>query len=139
MDCPFTSIFIRIIWFNKKLLDYDAMIGLTMETMIVTPIAFIYLFMIGEYGFGSFGSVSLTSTFLLMGAGIITALPLFILQKGQDSFHYMIGFLQYIAPTINLILGVFVFKEHFTSAHMTAFFSIWIALLAFSMAKQSLC
>ncbi|MDM5155714.1 EamA family transporter RarD [Bacillus sp. DX1.1] len=121
---------------TKKLLDYDAMIGLTMETMIVTPIAFIYLFMIGEYGFGSFGSVSLTSTFLLMGAGIITALPLFYFAKGARLIPlYMIGFLQYIAPTINLILGVFVFKEHFTSAHMTAFFSIWIALLVFSMAK----
>ncbi|WP_459500150.1 EamA family transporter RarD [Bacillus sp. C1] len=119
---------------TKKLLNYDAMIGLTMETMIVTPFAAIYLTMIGEHGFGSFGSIS--STLLLMGAGIITALPLFYFAKGAQLIPlYMIGFLQYIAPTINLILGVFIFHEHFTSAHTTAFFFIWVALFIFSMAK----
>ncbi|PEP48681.1 MULTISPECIES: EamA family transporter RarD [Bacillus] len=121
---------------TKKLLNYDVMIGLTMETMIVTPLAFIYLVMIGEHGFGSFGSISFTSTLILMGAGIVTALPLFYFAKGAQLIPlYMIGFLQYISPTINLILGVFVFHEHFTSAHMTAFFFIWVALLIFSVAK----
>ncbi|MBO1627106.1 EamA family transporter RarD [Bacillus arachidis] len=121
---------------TKKLLNYDAMIGLTMETMIVTPLAVIYLVMIGDHGFGSFGSISSTSTLLLMGAGVVTALPLFYFAKGAQLIPlYMIGFLQYIAPTINLILGVFVFHEHFTSAHMTAFFFIWIALFIFSVAK----
>ena len=47
----------------------------------------------------------------------------------------MVGFLQYIAPTISLILGVFVFGEHFTSTHMIAFFCIWVALFVFSVAK----
>jgi chloramphenicol-sensitive protein RarD len=47
----------------------------------------------------------------------------------------MIGFLQYIAPTISLILGVFVFGEKFTSTHMMAFFCIWVALFVFSIAK----
>ncbi|MEY8349503.1 EamA family transporter RarD [Bacillus cereus] len=121
---------------TKKLLNYDAMIGLTMETMIVTPLAVIYLFMIGEHGFGSFGSISPVSTLLLMGAGIVTAVPLFYFAKGAQLIPlYMIGFLQYISPTINLILGVFIFHEHFTSAHMVAFFFIWVALFVFSMAK----
>ena len=121
---------------TKKLLNYDAMIGLTMETMIVTPFAVLYLFMVGEHGFGSFGSISTTSTLLLLGAGAVTALPLLYFAKGTQLIPlYMIGFLQYIAPTISLILGVFVFHEHFTSAHIMAFFFIWIALFVFSIAK----
>lgn len=47
----------------------------------------------------------------------------------------MIGFLQYIAPTISLFLALFVFHEKFTAAHMTAFSFIWLALLTFSAAK----
>ncbi|MEH7463914.1 EamA family transporter RarD [Bacillus thuringiensis] len=121
---------------SKKLLDYDAMIGLTMETMIVTPIALVYLGMLGAEGVSSFGTVSITSTLLLAGAGIITALPLLYFAKGTKLIPLsMVGFLQYIAPTISLVLGIFVFHEHFTSAHMTAFFFIWIALFIFSIAK----
>lgn len=121
---------------TKKLLNYDATIGLTMETMLVTPFAIIYLVMTGAHGFGSFGSISMLSTLLLIGAGIVTALPLFYFAKGTQLIPlYMVGFLQYIAPTISLILGVFVFGEHFTSTHMIAFFCIWVALFVFSIAK----
>ncbi|TKJ02822.1 EamA family transporter RarD, partial [Bacillus cereus] len=121
---------------TKKLLNYDATIGLTMETMLVTPLAIIYLVMTGVHGFGSFGSISMLSTLLLIGAGIVTALPLFYFAKGAQLIPlYMVGFLQYIAPTISLILGVFVFGEHFTSTHMIAFFCIWVALFVFSVAK----
>lgn len=121
---------------TKKLLNYDAMIGLTLETMLVTPVAVLYLFLIGDHGFGSFGSISPTSTSLLIGAGVVTAIPLLYFAKGAQLIPlYMIGFIQYIAPTISLILGVFVFHEHFTPAHMTAFFFIWVALFLFSMAK----
>ncbi|PEA53358.1 protein RarD [Bacillus pseudomycoides] len=121
---------------SKKLLDYDSMIGLTMETMIVTPIALVYLGMLGAEGISSFGTVSITSTLLLAGAGIVTALPLLYFAKGTKLIPLsMVGFLQYIAPTISLVLGIFVFHEHFTTAHMTAFFFIWIALFIFSIAK----
>ncbi|MGG2091628.1 EamA family transporter RarD [Bacillus sp. S13(2024)] len=121
---------------SKKLLDYDSMIGLTMETMIVMPIALIYLGMLGVQGIGSFGSVSITSTLLLAGAGIVTALPLLYFAKGTKLIPLsMVGFLQYIAPTISLVLGIFVFHEHFTGTHMIAFFFIWIALFTFSIAK----
>ena len=121
---------------SKKLLDYDSMIGLTMETMLVTPIALVYLGILGAEGMRSFGAVSLTSTLLLVGAGIVTALPLLYFAKGTKLIPLsMVGFLQYIAPTISLVLGVFVFHEHFTTAHMTAFFFIWMALFIFSIAK----
>ena len=106
-----------------------------METMLVTPFAIIYLVMTGVHGFGSFGSISMLSTLLLIGAGIVTALPL-LFCKRSPTYSALYGrFLQYIAPTISLILGVFVFGEHFTSTHMIAFFCIWVALFVFSVAK----
>ncbi|WP_369903178.1 EamA family transporter RarD [Bacillus manliponensis] len=121
---------------SKKMLNYDAMTGLTLETMLVTPVALLYVLMLTKQGVVSFGMLSVTTTLLLIGAGIVTALPLFYFAKGAKLIPlYMIGFLQYISPTINLLLALFVFGEHFTAAHMTAFIFIWIALLIFSAAK----
>ena len=94
ITCPF----IWIIRINEKLLNYDATIGLTMETMLVTPFAIIYLVMTGVHGFGSFGSISMLSTLLLIGAGIVTALPLFYFAKGAQLIPlYMVGFTIYCA------------------------------------------
>lgn len=60
----------------------------------------------------------------------------FLFCKRSPTYSALYGrFLQYIAPTISLILGVFVFGEHFTSTHMIAFFCIWVALFVFSVAK----
>ena len=60
----------------------------------------------------------------------------FLFCKRSPTYSTLYGrFLQYIAPTISLILGVFVFGEHFTSTHMIAFFCIWVALFVFSVAK----
>ena len=63
-----------------------------METMLVTPLAIIYLVMTGAHGFGSFGSISMLSTLLLIGAGIVTALPLFFTKGAQLIPLYMVGF-----------------------------------------------
>ena len=131
ITCPF----IWIIWINEKLLNYDATIGLTMETMLVTPFAIIYLVMTGVHGFGSFGSISMLSTLLLIGRALLQHCH-FLFCKRSPTYSALYGrVLQYIAPTISLILGVFVFGEHFTSTHMIAFFCIWVALVVFSVAK----
>ena len=62
-----------------------------METMLVTPFAIIYLVMTGAHGFGSFGSISMLSTLLLIGAGIVTALPLFYFAKGAQLIPLLYG------------------------------------------------
>ena len=139
---PLVSILLGTLVLKEKLNFWQyiavglAAIGLTMETMIVTPIALVYLGMLGAKGISSFGTVSITSTLLLAGVGIVTALPLLYFAKGTKLISLsMVGFLQYIAPTISLVLGIFVFHEHFTNAHIIAFFFIWIALFVFSIAK----
>lgn len=120
----------------KKTANFDAAIGLTMETLVITPLALIYLLFLQVNGSISFGSSSLSDSLLLMGAGIATAMPLLYFAKGARLIPLsMLGFLQYISPTISLCIGVFLYHEHFTRAHMTAFFFIWTALITFSFAK----
>lgn len=119
----------------KKLVRLGAMVGLAIETLMITPIALIYIFYIHIEIGGSFAS-SLGDTALLIGAGAATAIPLLLFASGVRRISLsLIGFLQYIAPTIMLILGVFVYKETFTSAHLLSFVFIWIALAIFSLAR----
>src|SRR5699024_9116714 len=115
----------------KKTVDISAMFGLTIETMIVTPVAVIYLLTMPS------STISPSSFFtfdglLLIGAGIATAVPLLLFASGVKHIPLaMLGFLQYIAPTIMLLLGVFHFKETFSFAHFISFGMIWIALLIY--------
>ncbi|WP_409302182.1 EamA family transporter RarD [Peribacillus sp. SCS-155] len=117
----------------KKMVNADSAIGLTLETMMVTPIAigyWIYLMFTADSQFFSGANTSL----LLMGAGIATALPLLYFAKGAQKVPLsMLGILQYIAPTITLILGVFVYHESFTRVHLLAFMFIWSALVIYTL------
>lgn len=117
----------------KKIIPLDAMVGLTMETFFLLPFALAYILFIQIRGTGSLGVLSLPSVFILMGTGIITATPLLWFAKGARRVEFStIGFMQYIAPTITLYLGIFVFQEQFTRTHLLSFACIWTALLLFS-------
>jgi chloramphenicol-sensitive protein RarD len=121
---------------TKKVTKLDSMIGLTFETMIVVPLAFVYLIFLAGKGNGSFGT-SLSTTLLLIGAGVATALPLLWFAQGAKRIPLsMVGFLQYIAPSISLLLGIFVYHEHFSKTHFVSFLFIWTALTLFSLAKS---
>ncbi|WP_099159312.1 EamA family transporter RarD [Virgibacillus ndiopensis] len=121
----------------KKMVDIGAMFGLAIETMIVTPIAFIYLLAISDnVGFTS-GDLFNSTNLLLIGAGIATAVPLLMFATGAKQIPLsMVGFLQYIAPTIMLILGVFLYHETFSRAHLISFSLIWIALIIYMGSAQ---
>src|SRR5699024_4369184 len=115
----------------KKMVDISAIFVLTIETMIVTPVADIYLFSFPTQTFSLHNFFSGTGI-LLIGAGIATAIPLSLFASGAKHIPLaMLGFLQYIAPTIMLVLGVFLFKETFSTAHFIAFALIWIALIIY--------
>lgn len=123
----------------KKLVKVDSAVGLTLETMVVTPFALgymVFLFFNGEHALFA-GSV--TTDFLLIGAGAATALPLLYFAKGAQKIPLsMLGLLQYIAPTITLLLGVLVYGEHFTKHHLQAFVFIWFALTIYSLSRTKL-
>ncbi|MBW7652068.1 EamA family transporter RarD [Anoxybacillus sp. ST4] len=118
----------------KKVISIDATIGLTVETMLVTPFALIFI--IHSFGQLHVASFSFATMLLLVGAGPATALPLLYFAKGAQHISLtLLGFLQYISPTLSLLLGVFLFHEPFTNAHVYAFSCIWTALLLFSLSS----
>lgn len=117
----------------KKMIKVDSAIGLTLETMVITPFALGYLiYMMFQSQTQFFSSVSIS--FLLMGGGIVTALPLLFFAKGAQKVSLsMLGILQYIAPTLSLMVGVFLYHEAFTKTHFIAFVFIWSALAIYTL------
>lgn len=115
----------------KKTITVDAMIGLTIETLIVAPIAIAYLLITPTQG-ELFDVNEIKTTLLLIGTGAATAIPLLLFAHGAKRIPLAaLGFLQFIAPTIMLILGVFLYKETFSTAHLISFIFIWAALIIF--------
>ncbi|MFC7319482.1 EamA family transporter RarD [Halobacillus campisalis] len=119
----------------KKLVPLNAMFGLMIETLIVSPIAIIYLL-----GFkDAYEQVEWLSrsTLLVFGAGVATAIPLLLFAAGAKRIPLsMVGFLQYFAPTIMLILGVFLYDEPFTAVHAVSFTLIWSGLAVYTISRM---
>ncbi|MDR4886897.1 EamA family transporter RarD [Fredinandcohnia sp. QZ13] len=122
---------------TKKLAKLDSLVGLAMETLVVAPIALIYLAVLNKGGVDSFSGATFDVQLLLMGAGVVTALPLLWFAAGANRIPLsVVGILQYISPTISLLLGVFLYHEHFTKVHLVTFIFIWTALLIYSFSKS---
>ncbi|MFD2613100.1 EamA family transporter RarD [Paenibacillus gansuensis] len=123
----------------KKLTTFEASIGLTMETLIVTPLAAAYLIWLSFQGKLDVGGGEGATLLLLVGSGAATAAPLLLFALGAQRIPLsLIGFLQYIAPTISLILGVFVYGETFSHVHLIAFLFIWASLAVFTLSRTGL-
>ena len=119
--------------FLRKKSGTAAIPGLFFETMAIVPLAILYLAFLSVRGQLAFGHISPRLSILLMSTGIVTAVPL--LWFGHAARHLRlttIGFLQYLAPTGTFFLGVFVYHEPFTRAHLITFGLIWVALAIFT-------
>ena len=91
-----------------------------------------YLLWLWAGGQAHFGGVA-TDTWLLLGCGIVTAVPLMVYANGAKGLRLStIGILQYIAPTMIFLVAVFAFDEPFGRAQMIAFPMIWAALAIYS-------
>lgn len=123
----------------KKMIKVDSAVGLTLETMVVTPFALAYMVFLFFNGEHALFAGSVTTNLLLVGAGAATALPLLYFAKGAQKIPLsMLGLLQYIAPTITLLLGVLVYGEQFTKHHLQAFIFIWSALTIYTISRTKL-
>jgi chloramphenicol-sensitive protein RarD len=81
-------------------------------------------------GSGSLGHAGPLTTFLIVFAGVVTALPLLLFSSAARSIPLTtVGLLQYIAPTLQFLLGVVVYREHFSQDKLIGFGLIWLALL----------
>lgn len=116
----------------KKLVHVDALNGLLLETLTLFPVAALWLFWLDGTGQGHFLRTNLLTDSLLAIAGVVTALPLIWFAEAIRRIPLsMVGFMQYIGPTIALILGVFVYGEDFGPARLASFSLIWIGLGCF--------
>jgi chloramphenicol-sensitive protein RarD len=107
--------------------------GLFLETALLTPFAAGYLIYLLRAGHSALGSASWSYLLLLISTGIVTGLPL--VWFGHAARHLRlttVGFLQYLAPSCSFFLGVFLYHEPFTRAHLFTFIFIWVALVIFT-------
>ncbi len=131
---PWVAISLALSWGTygliKKKLDLGALEGLTIETLIsLLPYGF-YLFYIGNQGTGQFGH-GIVLTILLISAGAMTAIPLLLFNGSTTRLPYStIGLLQYITPTIQFSIGVWINHEEMPTARWIGFIVIWMALVA---------
>jgi chloramphenicol-sensitive protein RarD len=116
----------------KKLAPLSSLHGLALETGILVIPAMLYLVFAQAQGTGAFLHTGLPSDLLMIGAGIATTIPLiFFASAARQIPLTMMGLLQYVAPTIQFMLGVFLYKEPFDHAHLIGFGLVWIALVIF--------
>lgn len=120
----------------RKTARVESLAGLAAEMVILLPAALIFLSVLFFKGRNVAGSAPLYIHFLLLGAGVVTALPLLWFNLGVRKIPLStIGFLQYISPSMQLLLGVFVFHEAFTADHAVTFGLIWTALALYTLSR----
>jgi chloramphenicol-sensitive protein RarD len=117
----------------KKVAPLGSLYGLTLETAILFLPALGFLSQQEWRGAGAFGHVGWQINLLVALSGIITAIPLLLFASGARRVPMTIlGLLQYIAPTVQFLIGVFLYHEPFTTARLVGFSIIWLALLIYS-------
>jgi chloramphenicol-sensitive protein RarD len=117
----------------RKTAKAESMVGLLFDTGFLAPIALLYLLFLAAHGSGALFSINLGTDVLLIEAGVVTAVPLLLFAYGARRIQYStVGFLQYIAPTGQLLVGVLLYKEQFTRTHAISFGLVWVALLLYS-------
>ena len=117
----------------RKMLPVGPMIGLLWETVLLAPLALVFIGWSWRSGSLSFGSGDASMDVLLVLAGLVTILPLVWFNVAARSLELTtLGFFQYIAPSMTFLLSVFVYGEDFTQGHAVAFGCIWLALAAVS-------
>ena len=117
----------------RKVSGTAATPGLFIETILMVPVAIVYLLVQQLHGTLFFGAPNWTASILLFTTGVVTGLPL--VWFGHAARHLRLttlGFLQYIAPSCTFFLSIYLYNEPFTRAHLVTFALIWIALAIFT-------
>ena len=118
----------------KKTAPLNSIDSLTMETLFLFLPAFIYILFVQTNGAGGFGTISVQTTVLLALTGIVTAVPLLFFAAAARRIPLStVGILQYIAPTLQFSIGVWLYHEAFTQARLIGFSMIWLALIIYTV------
>lgn len=117
----------------KKLAGVDAIASLTVELLVIFGFAVAYLALLGTRDELAFGSYGWAHTLLMIGAGPVTAAPLLFFGFAAHRVPLsVLGPLQYVAPSLQLVIGVWVFGEVMTGERWLAFAVVWVALVVFT-------
>jgi len=119
--------------FLRKTVDVGPTQGFLIEVMLLSPFALAYVIWLEATGEGSFFNDS-WHVMMLSGCGVVTAIPLILYSYGAKGLKLStIGLMQYIAPTMIFIIGIFVFHEPFGFWQAVTFAMIWLALSIYTI------
>lgn len=134
---PWVSLFLAfsfsIYGLLRKKANLESLPGLLIETLLLAPFAIFYLFHLEDQGTGMFLHHSAVSDILLILGGPVTALPLYWFGKAATRIPLStIGFIQYLSPTLQLLIGLFIFKETFSNVYLASFALVWTGLILYT-------
>lgn len=117
----------------KKLAKLNPLHGLSLETLLLLVPALIFLFLEESRGVGAFGHLGLGMDVMIAISGVLTALPLLLFAAAAHRIPLTtMGIIQYIAPTLQFLIGVALYHEPFTEARVVGFCMIWLALILYT-------
>lgn len=121
----------------KKQLHLNPFSSITLETLLMVPFAVPYIGMLMMSPANHFSLATPDLALYLMGTGVVTAVPLVLFSYGANFLPLnVLGFFQYISPTIGLLLGIFFFHETFGMAQISALGFVWAAIVLFTVAES---
>lgn len=116
----------------KKKVTVSSAASLTAETLVLTPIAAVYLAVLAVGGQATFGNAGATNAVLLAVSGVVTALPLLLFGAAAHRLPLAtIGMLQFLTPTMQMLWALFVVNEQLSAARWAGFVIIWVAVAVF--------
>ena len=120
----------------KKCIPVSPYTSIMLETLIMMPLMLGYLVYLWLDGSNAFQIQDGVTAAYLVGSGVVTATPLmFFAACAQMLPLNMVGFMQYLSPTVSMLLGIFVYGEEFSRAHIWTFGLIWLGLACFVFAQ----
>jgi chloramphenicol-sensitive protein RarD len=135
---PWIALVLAATWGGYSLMrkrsPLGAVPGLAAETLLLAPLAVGFLLWRHVTGFGALGRVDVTTHFLILSAGFVTAVPLLLFGYGARRVRLTtLGLLQYLAPTVQLVIGIWIYHEPFARQRLPGFAFIWAALALYTI------
>ena len=134
---PWVALSLAFTWTSYGLLKKKSALGpiagLTVETLLLFPLAAALLLWLHYTGEGALGRIDLRTQGFVLSAGVITAVPLLLFAYGAQRIRLTaLGLLQYLAPSVQFLIGLLVYREPFDTGRLQAFALIWAGLAVYS-------
>ena len=135
-DLPWIGLIVAFSWafYNlvRKKINVDTDIGLLIESLFILPFVIVIFFLIYKAGFNNFSLSNIKLSLVLILAGPMTVIPLFLYVRGVELIGLgPTGMIFYLTPTLQFILGFFYYNEPFSVVKSISFIIIWIAVIIY--------